>query len=145
MDAANFQGTFAPIARDRSQEAREDDPSHIPTVKFFDTPEKETPQTLFSPGSSLDPYGMSRPRFIHQQHPYDILIYTDEACLNNGTHDARAGCAFYFRPPGPTVFGRTDGITSFCLENAGPDGKIARQTSNRAESRAVIVVLQFRV
>jgi ribonuclease HI len=60
--------------------------------------------------------------------------------LNNGGADPRAGCAFVFRPAGPTAAGSV----SFRLENQGPTGQQHPQTSNRAELRAVIGALRFR-
>jgi ribonuclease HI len=75
------------------------------------------------------------------------LIYTDGACLDNGQQNPRGGCGFVFRsstpasPDGEPVF---DGTVSFRLESKGPGGTTQPQTSNRAELRAVIGVLQFR-
>ena len=68
-----------------------------------------------------------------------MMIYTDGACLNNGKTDPppAAGCAFVFRPD-------DTGIQEFRLEEHGPTGVAAPQTSNRAELRAVIGALQFR-
>lgn len=81
-----------------------------------------------------------QPRFIHRGHPDKFLIYTDGSCLSNGRGDARAGCAFFFEPlPG----NHNASTVSFRLENEGPTGEMHRQTSNRAELRAVIAVSRF--
>ncbi|KAF3911283.1 hypothetical protein AA313_de0208955 [Arthrobotrys entomopaga] len=141
-----IQGIAAPFRRDEQAEAAVDDPSVIPQIELFTPPtENTTPQSLFQPGVNPDRFGVGIHRFYHTSQPHTILIYTDGACLDNGTPNARAGCAFHFRPAGRTVAGETSGITKFRLENAGPGGVVAPQTSNRAELRAVIAVLQFRV
>lgn len=46
------------------------------------------------------------------------------------------GCAFYYRPAGGKASGE---------KTTGPSGLTSRQTSNRAELRAVIAALQYRV
>jgi ribonuclease HI len=59
-----------------------------------------------------------------------------------------AGCAFVFHPPrtpSSEVAPAVDGTFSFRLENHGPTGAVQPQTSSRAELRAVIGALQFRV
>lgn len=87
-------------------------------------------------------------RFVRRSNADEILIYTDGACLNNGQPNPTAGCAFVFHPPQalpskpqPPV----DGTFAFRLENHGPTGTPQPQTSNRAELRAVIAALQFRI
>jgi ribonuclease HI len=75
------------------------------------------------------------------------LIYTDGACFGNGQQNPKAGCGFVFRPstlPTPMGENSPDGTVSFRLETQGPTGEPQLQTSNRAELRAVIGVLQFR-
>ncbi|EPS45818.1 hypothetical protein H072_174 [Dactylellina haptotyla CBS 200.50] len=143
----SFPGMIlAPFARNPEQEAAEDDVSFIPEIAAFAPPDiNSTPQELFPAGVNYDCFNVPHDRFIHIQHRRIILIYTDGACLMNGDVSATAGCAFYFRPPGPTAFGSTTGIISFRLEDKGPDAKPAPQTSNRAELRAVIAALEFRV
>jgi ribonuclease HI len=95
----------------------------------------DTPQSLF-------PTGVSRKaipnvtRFIHRREKETFLIYTDGACLDNGQANAKAGWACVFRPEDGGLTGR--------LENHGPFGDSAPQTSNRAELRAVIGALRFR-
>ncbi|KAJ9151752.1 hypothetical protein NKR23_g2940 [Pleurostoma richardsiae] len=83
---------------------------------------------------------------IRRRHVPDVCglktmaIFTDGACLSNGSTAAtpRGGCAFVFKP-GPA------GTVSFALENRGPDGVDYAHTNNRAELRAVIGALSFRV
>jgi ribonuclease HI len=103
----------------------------------FPASSSDTPQSLFPP--EFSPMARSAPivpRLIHRSEKDTFLIYTDGACLNNGQAAARAGWACAFRPQHSGVGGR--------LENHGPFGDYARQTSNRAELRAVIGALRFR-
>lgn len=65
---------------------------------------------------------------------------TDGACLNNGQPNPKAGWAFY---QGQSMNGEPS-IVSGRLENCGPWGDIGKQTSNRAELRAVLAALRFR-
>lgn len=69
-----------------------------------------------------------------------MLVFTDGACLRNGAPDARAAWAFIDgadpRDQAHSVSGR--------LERIGPFGDAGKQTSNRAELRAVLAVLAFR-
>ncbi|EED14451.1 ribonuclease H1, putative [Talaromyces stipitatus ATCC 10500] len=119
-----------------------------------------TPLDIFPPGISHKASPVVR-RFIHRHDQTQFLIYTDGACLDNGGLSPQAGCAFYFRPPAEdTQDGRrhnrrrpgtmefpppSQGYTSFHLEKRGPFGDPSSQTSNRAELRAVIGALRFRV
>jgi ribonuclease HI len=84
------------------------------------------------------------PRFARQSaEGNSFLIYTDGACLNNGQANPAAGWGFVFRTPQasrPDV-GRVQGR----LGDHGPSGESHPQTSNRAELRAVIAALQYRV
>ena len=68
-----------------------------------------------------------------------MLIFVDGSCLDNGKPTSRAGCAFVYCP-GPTFVGKS----AFRLEPKGPTGVEYKQTSNRAELRAVIAALQYR-
>lgn len=76
------------------------------------------------------------PRFTRISNPKEVLIFTDGACLNNGQANPEAGWAFHNKPGSKAVSGR--------LEERGPFGAEAPQTSNRAELRAVIAALGFR-
>ncbi|KAI1198644.1 ribonuclease H-like protein [Nemania serpens] len=77
-------------------------------------------------------------RFTHRDDGTKILIYTDGACFNNGQDGAKGAWSFYFgpEPEARTCAGR--------LENKGPFGDTAEQTSNRAELRAVLAALRAR-
>jgi ribonuclease HI len=68
-----------------------------------------------------------------------MLIYTDGACLNNGstTNTPRGGYAFVFN------YG-IDGTAASALENKGLDGRVYPHTSNRAELSAIVASLQYR-
>lgn len=71
-----------------------------------------------------------------------MLLFADGSCLSNGLGTAaKAGCAFVFGPPEEKQLSHI----KFRLELEGPDGVLHEQTSNRAELRAVIAALQFRV
>lgn len=100
------------------------------------------------------------PRFIRCSDVSEFLIYTDGACSNNGANDGRGGCAFVFRPetspsmiPPTTSSGHSTasmklhqlGASKFRLESRGPTGEAVPQTSNRAELRAVIAALGYRL
>ncbi|KAI9050398.1 hypothetical protein LZ554_005563 [Drepanopeziza brunnea f. sp. 'monogermtubi'] len=96
----------------------------------------DCPLTLFTYGENS-----SFHRFVRKSNPKEILIYTGGACLSNGMTNLMAGCAFVVRPGEPAKYGRV----TFRLENKGPRGTVEAQTSNRAELRAVIGALQFRI
>lgn len=112
----------------------------IPT-KFHSATTSDTPQSLFPPGISSRAIPPVH-RFIHPTNPRQFLIYTDGACLDNGSVNPRAGCSFVFRPSTQQPQGL--GYVRFPLENEGPTGEVHSQTSNRAELRAVIAALRFR-
>lgn len=80
-------------------------------------------------------------RLVSIYDPHAILIYVDGCCLNNGQDDPQAGSAFIH------TYSRTTGNYSgrmFRLEERGPTGRWYKQTSNRAELRAVIAALRCR-
>jgi ribonuclease HI len=83
------------------------------------------------------------PRFTFCLDDNTLLIYTDGACLNNGQPNSAAGWGFIFREPEPNhpELGRVSGR----VEEHGPTGEPCLQTSNRAELRAVIAALRFRI
>ena len=99
-----------------------------------------TPDLLFPPGISRKAIPPVQ-RFICRNKPSQVLIYTDGACLDNGNANAKAGWAFVFRPSSRGVSEEV----SAPLEKRGPTGEEHQQTSNRAELRAVIGALRFRV
>lgn len=99
-------------------------------------------------------------RFTRQSNPAEFLIYTDGVCRKNGDKNARAGCGFFYRPetspstiPSKTSSGHSTcsmnlhklGACKFRLESRGPAGEAVPQTNNRAELRAVIAALRFRL
>ncbi|KAJ5725476.1 uncharacterized protein N7483_006833 [Penicillium malachiteum] len=108
--------------------------------KFIPPDDEITPQLLFPAGIG---YRATPPvkRFIHRQNPRSFLVYTDGACLGNGTANPRAGCGIVFRPESHSA----DNYVRFALESKGPRNDLHPQTSNRAELRAVIAACQFRI
>ncbi|KZL69033.1 rnase h domain-containing protein [Colletotrichum incanum] len=99
-----------------------------------------SPEDLFPAGRCV-PVAMPATRFINCHDTSECLIYTDGACFDNGAASARGGCAFVFKP---VCANDQSGSVAFKLEDRGPDGRIYRHTSNRAELRAVIAALRFR-
>ncbi|KAH6625899.1 hypothetical protein C7974DRAFT_209457 [Boeremia exigua] len=127
-------------------------------TRFLPPDATDTPETLFVP--SFSGCTIPAPRFIRQSNKSEFLIYTDGACNENGNKDARGGCAFVYSPetspstiPSKTSSGHSTismklhelGAAGFRLETRGPTGEAASQTSNRAELRAVIGALGFRL
>ncbi|KAF8849388.1 ribonuclease H-like protein [Acephala macrosclerotiorum] len=127
------------------------DASNTFPTKFQPPRATDTPESLFVRGLKLNPSPASagnqpkHRRFMSREGGKDILIYTDGACLNNGTENATAGCAFVFLPKHPTQPTEKYENISFRLESHGPNKDPQPQTSNRAELRAVIAALQFRI
>ncbi|KZZ95575.1 Ribonuclease H-like protein [Ascosphaera apis ARSEF 7405] len=98
-----------------------------------------TPQRQFLPLTTLIPMYT---RYCNRKNRGQGLIYTDGACLDNGRHNAKGGCAFVFREPVPGAPHASS--CKFPLEDEGPTGERHPQTSNRAELRAVIAALRYR-
>jgi ribonuclease HI len=114
--------------------------------------------TVFTPEAGESPVSMFAPRDVNTTTPRrnltrfvlrrryvphsgglkTMLMFTDGSCLANGTADARGGWAFIFRPG-------DEGVVSGALEQKGPDNELHAATSNRAELRAAIAALEFRV
>ncbi|CAG7967516.1 unnamed protein product [Penicillium nalgiovense] len=115
---------------------------HVFPTKFYPSIPSNTPQTLFplrrTRNATPPVY-----RFIRRNDETQFLIYTDGACLDNGGANPRAGCCFVYR--NSTQDPKICGYTSFPLEKQGPTGIEHPQTSNRAELRAVIAAMRFRV
>lgn len=105
------------------------------------TPPKPTdvPQLLFPSGIGMKASPRVH-RFIRHTDSTQLLVYTDGACLNNGSKNPQGGCAFVYRPAMPGRLGHV----GFHLESKGPTGQHHQQTSNRAELRAVLGALRFR-
>lgn len=135
---------------------------HVFPTKFTPRYPDSAPGSLFQ-GRVINTDPILTPRFFHRQEPDTYLIYTDGACLNNGQANPRAGWAFVYgpQPQETTAPGSYSGArsppgggaalaasrfrtVSGRLENKGPTGLDAPQTSNRAELRAALAVLQFR-
>lgn len=115
---------------------RSPDTAFLEASRFHPPDPYDTPATLYASRRSVT--GVRAPRFVRLTDHRELLIYTDGACLFNGRDGARAGCGVVFGPESHSRF-------CFRLENRGPTYAIGRQASNRAELRAVVAVLQFRV
>ncbi|OAL33108.1 hypothetical protein AYO20_07590 [Fonsecaea nubica] len=128
LGSQSFDYRFAPIEIDSNG------------TRFHPPNELETPDSLFTTGY---PFAATIPwlRWLRRTNNRECLIFADGACLGNGTDQARAGCAFVFHP---TTTNSPAGYTSFRLDLNGPQGTREPQTSNRAELRATIGILQFR-
>ncbi|KAJ5736211.1 ribonuclease H-like protein [Penicillium malachiteum] len=107
-------------------------------------PEKFIPPYQ-DPASLFKPYTIDKcvpaKRLVHRDLHKTFILYTDGACLNNGAPNARAGCAFVFGKAEQNSYEPT--CARFPLENKGPTGEYHRQTSNRAELRAVLAASRF--
>ncbi|KAK5128594.1 hypothetical protein LTR08_004057 [Meristemomyces frigidus] len=83
-------------------------------------------------------------RFVRRTDDRERLVYLDGSCLDQtdraNVSTRRAGCAFVFKPE---PYSPQEGIVGFRLEAEGPTGRAYPQTSNRAELRAAIAVLQY--
>lgn len=133
-------------------------PINLPTL-YIPLDDGATPQNLFPPGTTkknghcdkgkcmTDFFSANFNRFICRHDPHAALIYTNGSCLNNGQPNARGGIGFVHRGPGTCSFtGRhITGDVSMRLEDEGPTGERYAATNNRAELRAVLAVLQYRV
>ncbi|KAI1085321.1 ribonuclease H-like protein [Whalleya microplaca] len=98
------------------------------------------PVNCANPGFALERFCIRR-RFVPWLSMLKtMMIYTDGACSHNGSTALapRGGSAFVFN-------NSKSGTEAFALEKKGPDGQTYAHTSNRAELRAVIAALQFRV
>lgn len=103
-------------------------------IRRFTPPDPNaTPRQLFRHDAGDSFFRFTRPRHF--------LVYAAGACFNQGTIDAKGGCAFISRP-GPHPDG--DSIVSFRLEERGPWGLPHAQTIKRAQLRAVDAVLRYR-
>lgn len=110
-------------------------------TKFWPQNPDDEPMTIFH-GRSINLAGHHVWRYTHIHMNNQLLIMTDGSCANNGTPDARGGCAFIY---GPSLdFDQINARESFRLEDEGPFGDMYPQTSNRAELRAVIAALRYR-
>lgn len=83
-------------------------------------------------------------RFVNRYNRAQFLIYTDGACLDNGTPIATAAWAFVYGPRIASDPFQRCSIVGEPLEDEGPYGELYPHTSNRAELRAVIAALNYR-
>lgn len=106
---------------------------YAPCTKFAPPQSSDTPRSLFE---ETQPSFGGR-RFLRYTDDYQMLIYCDGACPNNGRagQPASGGCGFVYGP---------DDTIKFRLEDKGPTGVPHTPTSNRAELRAVIGALRYR-
>ncbi|OAQ60459.1 ribonuclease H domain-containing protein [Pochonia chlamydosporia 170] len=115
--------------------------------------ERILPTAFIPPAGSTEPDDLFQAKFhlclscaepsyhwVRQDDPKQMLIYTDGACSNNGQLGPQAGWAFVVGPPSFGITGHVSGR----LEDKGPIGDEYRQTSNRAELRAVVEALRYR-
>lgn len=110
-------------------------------TRFTPPSANSTPNTVFR---GIPTYG-NITRYVHRRDHRIFLVYTDGACLNNGQPNPKAGWAFVHGPSKASELGDQPArCVSGRLENKGPFGDKANQTSNRAELRAVIQALRFR-
>jgi ribonuclease HI len=115
------------------------------TGTVFDAPEGFTPEDVFAVRkvNAAGPRDLER-LCIRRRHVPTIsdlktmFIYTDGACLSNGQDAPRGGFAFVFNNSG-------SGTCSGALEQRSADDQIHGHTNNRAELRAVIAALRFRI
>lgn len=107
-----------------------------------------SPMSLFAPRriNTLNPGKEVRRFMLRRRYVPRIgglktmLLFTDGACLDNGAtdRDPRGGWAFIFRDG-------AEGVVKGVLEQKGPDNQPHIPARNRAELRAVIAALEFRV
>lgn len=107
--------------------------------RFFPPRPDDSPDNLFAP--AWNRCSVPAVRYIRRSNPREGLVFIDGSCVNNGRPDARAGFSVVFCPD-PNL--QIPGAIKSRLEMRGPDGRVAPQTSNRAELRAAIAALQFR-
>ncbi|KAH6618325.1 ribonuclease H-like domain-containing protein, partial [Chaetomium sp. MPI-SDFR-AT-0129] len=106
-------------------------------TKFVPPSTEVTPDELFSGRRNY----LQVARFTLRNDTSTGLIRTDGACLHNGQPNASAGWGIWhgLGPSGEKL------TASQRLEKKGPWGDDALQTSNRAELRAVVAALRFRL
>jgi ribonuclease HI len=111
----------------------------------FDAPADTAPDFIFPVRLINNTGGIPRERFCIRRRFVPtisdlktMMIYTDGACSSNGLASSRAGFGFVFNND-------PAGKISSALEQKGPDGQVYQHTNNRAELRAVIAALKFRV
>ncbi|EME76954.1 uncharacterized protein MYCFIDRAFT_147469 [Pseudocercospora fijiensis CIRAD86] len=81
-------------------------------------------------------------RFVRRTNDREVLVYVDGSCLGQNSPTRRAGCGWTYKPGTTTSEPESYAIR---LEGKGPDGDAYSQTSNRAELRAALGALEFRM
>ncbi len=135
-----LSGEEFPVRGDRSRVLRlfesQTVASLVKAQKFVPPAENDTPESLFEaaiPAASAVPF----PRYIRRSDPEEVLIFTSGTCSNKGQEKPTAGCGIHYKP--------TTKGAGFRLESHGPTGLDSLQNSNRAELRAVVAALHFRL
>ncbi|KAK4447374.1 hypothetical protein QBC34DRAFT_440125 [Podospora aff. communis PSN243] len=107
---------------------------------FNPPPGVTKPTDLFTARSIRDG---TTSRYLHNNDPNCVLVFTDGACAMEGRHDALGGWAIVY---GSAEVANKNGapIASERLEKRGPfGGPDVVSTSNRAKLRAVLAALRF--
>jgi hypothetical protein len=117
--------------------------------RFMPPTPTDTPKSLFVDCISDRYHGE---RFVRLAQPQQILIFTHGALKDQDSGPRVGGCAFVFRPQTRIVHdngaptGNFHTAVTLRLEDEGPSSTSKfTHTSNRAELRAVVAALQFRV
>ena len=138
-----------PYARPQDRNGRNKKPS----IESLPAASKTYPEHFYAPCStpqSLFTHEDGQLFIAHRDYR-ELLVYTDGACANNGQAGSQGGCAFvthcsdsipasWYPPKGAY---RMHGLTFFRLEDVDPTGLREKQTSNRAELRAVLAALHW--
>ena len=124
-----------------------------PSIEPLPAASKTYPEQFYAPCST--PRSLFAHKdgelFVAHRDYRELLVYTDGACANNGQAGSQSGCAFvthcsdgipapWYPPKGAY---HMHGIFFFRLEDVGPTGSREKQTSNRAELRAVLAGLNW--
>ncbi|GKZ35741.1 hypothetical protein AbraIFM66950_006494 [Aspergillus brasiliensis] len=102
----------------------------------------DTPSSLFPPGVRLDTVPQVH-RFIRENNPRQLLLYTNGTCLEDSKGHPRGGCGVVYRSSVDLPRHKAN-YFKLPLEMKGPGGQKHPHTSNRAELRAVIAACRFR-
>ncbi|KAH8661758.1 ribonuclease H-like domain-containing protein [Ilyonectria robusta] len=115
------------------------------TGTIFEAPAETSPEFMFPARLINNLSNIRTERFIIRRRfapavtdLKTMAVYTDGACASNGLATPRGGFAFVFNE-------NSNGTHARALENKGPTGEVQTHTNNRAELRAVIAFLKYRV
>jgi ribonuclease HI len=124
-----------------------------PSIEPLPATSKTYPEHFFAPCSTpRSLFGHKDGQLFVAHRDYrELLVYTDGACANNRQAGSQGGCAFvthcsdsipapWYPPKGAYCM---HGMFFFRLEDVGPTGLREKQTSNRAELRAVLAALNW--